>query len=259
MSNYKLGKKPAVHDYKTLKLDYYLDAKAAQIQIPQACDYTSKVNVKWGMLKNDSVGDCAIAGPAHTEMIWNFNEGRSFIPTDQQVISDYSKVSGYDPRKDQPNGENPTDVGCNLLQVMKYWKKNGICGRKIDGYASVDPQNKLQVQAAIYLFGSVIIGVALPAGAKNSPWYLPNGWRQNRNWRPGTWGGHCIVSGKYNMASNNIPVVTWGALKDMSWGFLGQYCDEMYVPLSMDWVGDDKKAINGFDYASLQADLKLFH
>ena len=52
-----------------------------------------------------------------------------------------------------------------------------------------------------------------------------------------------------------LAVVTWGAVQWMSWNFLKVYVDEMYAVLSQDWIGPNKLAPDGFDFAQLQADL----
>ena len=51
-----------------------------------------------------------------------------------------------------------------------------------------------------------------------------------------------------------LTVVTWGAKKRMSWGFLKRYCEEAYAIISEDFFADGK-APNGFDLVTLQADL----
>jgi hypothetical protein len=53
-----------------------------------------------------------------------------------------------------------------------------------------------------------------------------------------------------------LTVVTWGALKRMSWSFLDTYCDEAYAVLSQDWISNvTKLAPSDFDLATLQTDL----
>jgi hypothetical protein len=51
-------------------------------------------------------------------------------------------------------------------------------------------------------------------------------------------------------------VVTWGALKSMSWQFYDAYMDEAFAVLSTDWISASAKtAPSGFDMAALQQDL----
>jgi len=55
--------------------------------------------------------------------------------------------------------------------------------------------------------------------------------------------------------ANGLTVVTWGALKQMTWGFWQAYCDEAYALLSPDWLKANDVAASGFDLAQLNADL----
>jgi hypothetical protein len=50
-------------------------------------------------------------------------------------------------------------------------------------------------------------------------------------------------------------VVTWGAIKSMSWQFYNAYADESYTIISTDFLTGKKKAPSGFDMAQLTKDL----
>jgi hypothetical protein len=53
-------------------------------------------------------------------------------------------------------------------------------------------------------------------------------------------------------------VVTWGALKRVTWRFLDTYCDEAYAVLSKDWINKvTNLASDKFDLATLQSDLNI--
>jgi hypothetical protein len=56
--------------------------------------------------------------------------------------------------------------------------------------------------------------------------------------------------------AHGLTVVTWGALKRMTWGFWQAYCDEAYALLSPDFLNASGVAASGFDLAQLNADLK---
>jgi hypothetical protein len=49
--------------------------------------------------------------------------------------------------------------------------------------------------------------------------------------------------------------VTWGALQQMTWAFFNEYADEAYAIIDTDYLAEGK-TIQGFDLATLQADLK---
>jgi hypothetical protein len=245
----KLGKKPPRHDARTLRLERYV--AAALPSVPASIDYTTRVH-KWPMFANDRIGDCAIAGPAHQIEAWTATDAhRTASITEAQVLKSYSAVSGYVP------GDDSTDVGCVLLDVMNAWRKKGLCTRthKIDAYASVRPRDTAMVRAGIYLAGGLTIGLNLPLAAQDlSNWGKAPPGRLTGDWEPGSWGGHCVVNLAYDR--NGMVAVTWGELVRMSYAFFAAYCDEAYAALAgKDWLGKDGRAPNGFDAAALAADL----
>ncbi len=65
--------------------------------------------------------------------------------------------------------------------------------------------------------------------------------------------GHCIPAVAYDQ--RNVYVVTWGAIKSMSWQFYNAYADESYTIISTDFLTGKKKAPSGFDMAQLTKDL----
>jgi hypothetical protein len=253
ISKLKLGKQPAKHDPRTLKLgNYIVGIPATPSSVSWLYKPEHEFPFTWRMFKNDIIGCCAIAGPAHIEMIWTHNASETpFDPTDDQVVSEYSLISGYDPK------DPYTDNGCVLIQVMNAWRNNGLFGRKILGYASINPQNIEHIKTAIHLFGAINIGLLLPASAQN----------QNDIWdvtdhslsgdaAPGSWGGHCVVIGAYDSAQKQFTCITWGNHKTMTWDFFKAYCDEAYAMVSPDWITATGVAPSGVDIAALQADIK---
>lgn len=67
-------------------------------------------------------------------------------------------------------------------------------------------------------------------------------------------GGHAVPVVGYT--SRTLTVVTWGALKRMTWGFWDTYCDEAYAVLSEDWLREDRTNPKGIDLDALEADLR---
>jgi hypothetical protein len=58
----------------------------------------------------------------------------------------------------------------------------------------------------------------------------------------------------YNM--DGVQVVTWGALKQVTWRFLAAYADEPFAVLSSDLLNGSGKCPAGFDLPTLQTDLQ---
>jgi hypothetical protein len=248
--NYKLGKLAAHHDVRTLMLADYLD-RASLPAVPRAHRWSDRIGPDaWGMMLNDHIGDCACADPGHQIMAWtSYTRPTPTIPADADILAAYSAVSGFDPR----TGAN--DVGCVMLDVMKYWRNVGIAGHKIDAFAGVPPHAPQQIMTAIFLFGGVSIGVGLPLSARDQ---LDAGqaWTPVRGPRgaEGSWGGHAIVCLDYDPAG--ITCVTWGRLQKMSWDFVRAYCDEVYAAIALrDWAPNGV-APSGLNRDALMADLK---
>lgn len=242
-----LGKRPTKVDPRTLKFSRYLKKRALPPP-PPTLDYGGKV-AAWGMMQNDRLGDCTCAAAGHQIQVWTSQaKGRAVTVSDGSVIKAYSAVSGYDPR----TGKN--DNGAFALDVLNYWRKTGVGGRKILAYAAVDPKDHFQVKAALYLFGGLYTGLALPATAEaqvGTLWDVagpPQG-----DAAPGSWGGHMVNAPRYD--PDKVEVVTWGGLQWASWAFWDGYVDECYVAVTSDWLDARGKTPAGFNILALLADL----
>lgn len=242
----KLGKTPAVYDSRTLEFGAYL---APQLPPPPPnVDYGKKVKT-WPMYGNDAYGDCTCAAAGHMIQDWTANAGKQATPTLQSVMSMYEHFVGKPP---------PQDAGCNMMDVLKYWRSSGLGGHKIDAFAAVELKNIAYAQDAIYLFGSLYIGVELPDFAVtgdmlNTPWIVPPQGPVGTA-APNPKNGHCIPAVAYD--ARNLYVVTWGEVKAMSWPFYNAYADEVYAVLSPDFVKPGGLAASGFDVGALKRDLK---
>jgi hypothetical protein len=243
----KLGKLAPKIDNRTLQLANYLDT-AKLPTIPTQEDWSGKVP-SWPLYGNDVLGDCTAAGVGHMLMCWSANANTEVVPTDHDVVTLYSAVSGYDPS----TGEN--DNGAVEIDVLNYWRKTGIASHKIYAYASLGTRNHNLIKAAVYLFGGIYIGIALPLSAQNQDvWDISaNGFRGDG--RPGSWGGHAI--NLVGFTQDYLIGVTWGALKKMTWAFADHYMDEAYAVLSQDFIDSKGIAPNAVNWSALQADLKI--
>ncbi len=243
-SRMKLGKTPAVHDPRTLQLANYLRPAVLPPPPPQA-DWSTKV-ASWPMMMNNTIGDCTVAAAGHCIEEWTTDVDDPVIVPDATIVAVYSVVSGYDPKTGQH------DVGANELKVLNYWRQQGIGGHTIRAYAALEPGNLDHVRDAVFLFGNCYIGLAMPLSAQTQAiWSVPPGGPAGQG-APGSWGGHAVPVVAYD--PQGLTVVTWGALKRMTWGFWSAYCDEAYALLSDDFLTSDKTPA-GIDLASLEQDL----
>lgn len=243
----RLGKLAPANDPRDLKLAAYVSPPT--LPEPPHHLYLSKPVPSWPMYLNDRLGDCAIADPAHAILMRSALAGAPYVPTDDQVLAAYEAVGGYRP------GDPSTDQGCNMNAVMNYWRHTGIAGRQIAGYAAVNPRDNTMVKQALWLFGAVHLGLALPLSAQAQVGQV---WKcRGTGTAAGSWGGHAVPVVDYD--SQHLVVVTWGQRQLMTWGFLHRYCDEAYVTLEPDWISTaSAKAPTGFDFGTLAADLASF-
>jgi hypothetical protein len=249
----KLGKHPPRHDPRTLLFATY--ATAALPAPPNTLDLTKKVKGAWGMMDNDQIGDCTCAAAGHLMMEWTANaQSKMFTPSDQDIVEAYSAITGYNPT----TGAN--DNGAQEIDVLNYWRQQGIAGHKIEAFMALEPSNNTHVKDGVWIFGGVYIGLALPKTAQSQTsnkqvWSVPPGGTSGDG-APGSWGGHAVPVVAYD--SRSLTVVTWGALQAMTWGFWAAYCDEAYAILSADYLkqkNGQTVAPNGFNLAQLQEDL----
>jgi hypothetical protein len=243
--NYRLGKLPAVFDDRTLMFGAYL--KPQLPPPPPSVDYGSRVP-SWPMYANDQYGDCTCAAAGHMIQEWTANAGGEVTPPDDAVLRFYEHFVGTPP---------PPDEGCNMLSVLKYWRKAGLARHKVLAFAALEPSNQVQAQDALFMFGSIYIGVALPDFATQGdmlavPWVVPPQGPTGTA-APNPNNGHCIPAVAYD--ARNLYVVTWGAVKSMSWQFYAAYADEAYAVLSEDFIARNGQNAAGFDLATLRKDL----
>lgn len=243
----KLGKLEPRLDSRTFKLSKYISA------LPSIPDHKNWSNVPipaWTMLGNDNYGDCTCAAACDIIHQDTSENNATFIPTTEQALEAYANVTT--PPFDPVTGAN--DNGAEMLTVLNYWRNTGIAGRKIWAFASVNPANQSEVESAIYLFGSLYTGLALPVSAQRA---VRQGgtWASRRGDKPGSWGGHCIDT--FGYTADKLVVVTWAMTMYMTWGFFEECCDECYAVLTEDWVSGTKSAPDGFNLSQLEADLRL--
>lgn len=243
---YKLGKQRPQVDSRTLKFGAYLTKTLPSP--PASVDYTKPVT-SWPMMGNDTYGDCTCAAAGHMIEEWTANNGRQVIVSDADILKAYNHFAKGNP-----------DAGANMLDVLKYWRKTGIGGDKIQAFAQLEPQSDVQLQDAVSIFGTSYIGLALPnfAVPPNTdfltiPWVVP-GTGPVGDAAPNQDNGHCVPAVGYDQRF--IYVVTWGAVKSMTWQFYEAYSDEAYAVLSPDWIGTKGTTPSGFDMATLLQDLQ---
>ena len=252
MGDLKFGKLPAQHRHDDLR---FRDYKTTSISpAPIGFGHDKLVTNPWGMLGNDQWGDCACAGPAHETMLWNAAAGKQVQFTTANVLDAYSAITGFNENAGPP-GENPTDQGSNVGDVLSYRRSTGFTdstgeNHKILGWVALEPGNWKELLQALYVFEAVGIGIQVPETAETQ-------FGQGKPWTyvPGAQivGGHYVpVQGR--VAISEGKVITWGAEQVFTRAFYEHYCDEAYGILSAEML-DGVDSLEDFDLAALQADL----
>ena len=190
-----LGKNPRKIDSRTLQLKNFT-AVPPQRPPKKKSWLTGIPSIP--IYKNDVLGCCVISMMAHMLDQWSYlTTGKIIGFTDQQIIEMYTAIGGYDPNAPlNPDGSNPTDNGCVMLDALNYWRETGFCGYKMEAYVSANPRSPTEFEQAIALFGNTAIGVELPVAVQgSSTWDNPP--NLTGDWAPGSWGGHAIPAGAY--------------------------------------------------------------
>ena len=243
----KYGKLPFVASHKDFLFSKYRTPSPLPPRPP--CYGRETAVADYGMLGNDQVGDCAIAGPMHLAMIWTAAAGNPVTFTTQSALAAYSAIAGYDPNNPE------TDVGCQLRDVLEYWRTTGFTDaagniHKIGAYLNIQPQDMQSIDEAMYLFAGVVSGFEVPASmqdqfAADQPLTVVSGSPIE--------GGHCMPEA--GLRDTYIPGLTWGAVAQITLPFHAAYCDEVWAVISQDELNGNGASPEGFDWAQLQADL----
>ena len=240
----RLGRLPVATDVRTLRLAQYVD-RSALPPAPPEMDISRAV-YEWPMYANDRIGDCTTAAAGHMIEAWTAAAtGTPVVVSERDVLVAFDHVKQVDPF----TGEE----GAIELDVLRYWRKTGIGEHRVGAFARVSTADRELVRIAAYLFGGLYIGLALPLTAQRQDAWDWTGSLTGPA-TPGSWGGHAVDVVAYD--DTGLTIVTWGALKRMTWAFWDRYCDEAYCLISDDFLRNGR-APNGFDAAALRADLAL--
>jgi hypothetical protein len=214
---------------------------------PPQVDWSRGFNIDYGMMGNDTLGDCTEAAKGHAIQIWSLNLGRMVTVPDSIVLSAYESECGYVP------GQPATDQGGVELDVLNDWRKSGFGGHKLLAYVATSPGDVMHIQQAIWLFGGAYIGVALPLTAQaQTEWALvPDDGSGGA--APNSWGGHAVWCFGYD--SIGVSFITWGKRMRMQWPFWATYTDESYSLISQDWLNSSSVAPSKLNLDALMNDL----
>jgi hypothetical protein len=244
---YKMGKTPARAG--AIKLAFASFFSAPDLPTPPLIFGRPGLIKEWKLFANDRISDCVWAGAAHETMLWRAWAGAP-VPTftDQNVISDYAKATGYD-------GTEASDQGTDMQAAAAYRKQVGVVDdsgtrHQIDAYVSLRPGNLDELALAAFLFGAVGVGVEMPSSAQDQfenaePWTPVKGSPNE--------GGHYFPLFGRNSHGNYL-VVSWGRLHACTPEFLLEQMDEGVAYLSLEMLKNEISP-RGVDLEALKANL----
>lgn len=240
----KLGKKAPRLDARTLKIERYFLPTLPPA--PPRVDWSRGFSFNYGMMGNDTLGDCTEAKKGHAVQVWTLCNGRMVTIPDSVILAAYETDGGYVP------GNPSTDNGEDMLTNLNDWRANGIGGHALQAFASINFASFASIAQSIYLFGLVDIGFNVPQSAMDQN-------AQGQIWDVvpndgGIIGGHDVVVPMYDAPSQTLTCITWGQRQQLTWAFFQRYVDESYALLSPDWLRNGVDP-SGFNMAALQGDL----
>lgn len=242
----------------TLHLKDYVDLSAATVQVPTAlAPQPLPAGFSWGMLANDTLGDCVIAMMLHSIEMFFISVGETPPAfTDQDAIAMYSAITGYTPS--DPNSDQGTDEG----QAFDYWAATGLtCAadhstHKIAASVAVDPTDRNMRHLGIFEFDAIQYAIQLPL-----TWQGASSWTgvpsdSDPNSQPGSWGGHGVPARAYD-ATGAEDILTWSMDLTADGDSLDAYLAQASIIVTQEQV-NTKTGISrcGVSWDDLVSDIK---
>lgn len=255
MVEYKTGKLPASYRRDTLR---YTDLRAGVTRLPKTKwypgwgygeDFANGVQpLGWGMMGNgpcddgtiasnlygfNGVGDCGWAFWSHAFAQEEKQAKRPLSPfTSASTQDNYARYLGLqDHTQINQSNDQGTDLqaGLNKVQTEGYIDAKGNA-HKIVAFASIEIGNFWELWEALYLGGSLMLGINFPTSAMDQT-------NNGQIWSvvPGAQveGGHCIQLVGHP-ANGMWTCITWGQRQVMTQQFLQTYMDEAYFFVSVE-------------------------
>lgn len=240
----KLGKLPPVRNLNIFPLGF-LTRSVELPRPPKVTDWMSKVT-SWPMGRNDTIGDCTIAGGVnHMILGWSTYCGSPKMLSDEAIVDMYSSVTGYKP------GDDKTDNGAIIDDVLSYWMTKGVSGDLLNSRVTVNSLDMDEVLDALEWFGGLNVGLQLPLSAMDQMdklWDIPSEGLTGNGY-VGSWGGHCVRVGRHEPGL--FYCSTWGKTQVMTERFFRTYVDEVHGLINIDWISNNNLSPSGINLPGL--------
>lgn len=186
---------------------------------------------------NNRYGDCTIAGVAHLIAAFcRLFKVADHIPAEAEVNATYFKLG------------HGKDNGLVESSVLAVWRKIGLFGHKIWGYAPIKVTDRNAIKLAVAYYGGAYLGIKCPESAQRQ-------FAEGKPWTDEgeeTEDGHCVVALGYT--KNGLLCATWGGIALLTWGFLAANLEEAWVILSHELVAAGKDTL-GLNVPELEKDM----
>lgn len=234
---YKLGRRPGRIPVGLRDLSYYVAG-----ELPQAPPRTDYPTFTWGMLGNDKVGDCGVAGLEH-----GF-EADAVVVHEQETWPDTAEAVHY--YFDYTGGQ---DSGVVLSDYLEYVRKNGYYGHHVHAYAPVEVANLPLLHTCVWMYGFAYTGITVTnamqeAFSNGQPW-------TTSLLNSSVAGGHCIPLVGYD--DQYLYAVTWGKIQPITYPMWHYIASEAWAVLTGEFVAHHGNG-RGVNLDALVADIKKF-
>ena len=225
---------------------------------PASVDNTAGMPANFGMMLNDTLGDCTCAAYYHARQVWTYKaQKKEDTEPNKDVELLYEQACGYNPAQggEGPGGNEQT-VLTFLLNTGAPTGPTGAQRDKILAFVEVDPRNTLDIKRTIYDCGVVYIGFPVPSNIVPPGQDPPAVWDYDPNAQM-TGEGHAVVLVGYN--ANGAEVISWGQRYTMTWAFVNNIVDEAYAIADRSWVEATGKTPANMTPAQLEQQMQALH
>lgn len=220
-------------------------------QPPKEVDNFIAVAAPWILGGNDKFGTCGPTSVANLLLlITKMATGVGISVADEDVFDLYRRSGNPNFDPNTGNDDNGVDMQTMLKALITY----GIAGHKPLAFVKLNHNNLNELRYGMYIFGGLLFGVNLEEAQQSQ-----TVWDYQHS---ADWGGHAIMSGKYDTTPDITSCITWAQVMGMTDEFLekpGYQLEEVWgvfwpetinnlTPAQLNLLATEYKALTGKDF-----------